>query len=529
MRPFHPLLVLLLLPAGAAPVAAQQAPVRDTARVGWARVTYISGATIYVDAGTKAGLREGARLDVVRGGAPVAQLAVAFISSTRSACTIVNSTVEIAVGDSARFSPVVAAPAVIARADSGAVAAPERTARRRDAVRGRLGVRYLMMDPGGGLPRWTQPAFDLRLDGHQVGGSPLGVVVDVRAYRERSGATGRGAAASTRVYQGSLEWNAANSPLRVNVGRQLTPSLSNIGIFDGVSVELNSGHWSAGAVGGSQPDAATFGLSGLVREYGAYVQAHNTPAGQGVWSVTMGGIGSYDQGEIDREFAYLQAHFTNRRVSVFATQELDVNRGWKADAEGRSTIPTSTFAMLRVSPHDAVSMNVGYDNRRSVRLYRDFVDPVTEFDDTFRQGAWGGVSLNVTNHLRLDTDVRQSSGGAGDDARSYTGSVGVYRLTPLGLGARVRASSYRGSVSDGRLVAGSLEVNPWNRFRVEASGGARTDTRPVTDLPVRRLTWQGFDADFGLGRSVYVLLSAYLEKGDAGRSRQGYAAISWRF
>jgi hypothetical protein len=46
---------------------------------------------------------------------------------------------------------------------------------------------------------------------------------------------------------------------------------------------------------------------------------------------------------------------------------------------------------------------------------------------------------------------------------------------------------------------------------------------------VRRLTWQGFDADFGLGRSVYVLLSAYLEKGDAGRSRQGYAAISWRF
>ena len=528
MRPAAGILALLALTAASARAGAQQATrTSDTTRVAWGRVTYISGPTIYVDAGSKAGLAEGSLLEVVRGGQAIARLRVAFISSSRSACSIVDSRLEVAVGDSARFTPVAAV--TVAAADTGAARAAPRPGARHDAVRGRAGVRYLMVDPGGGLARWTQPAFDLRLDGHQVGGSPLGVVVDVRAYRERAGATGSGAAASTRVYQGNLEWSPAGSPLRVSAGRQLTPSLSTIGIFDGVSLELNGSRVSVGAVGGSQPDAATFGLSGVVREYGAYVQAHSTAGGSGTWSVTMGGIGSYDRGRIDREFAWLQTIVTHRRVSFFATQELDVNRGWKADVEGRSTVPTATFAMLRVSPHDAVSVNLGYDNRRSVRLYRDFVDPVTEFDDAFRQGAWGGVSVSAGSHVRLDTDVRQSRGGTGGDARSFTGSFGVFRLTPLGLGARVRATEYDGSTSRGRLASGSVELNPWNRFRLEASGGTRRDARPTPGLPQRTLTWQGLNADFGLGRSVYVLLSGYQERGDAGRSRQGYAALSWRF
>lgn len=522
---FVTLATLLLLAAPMTAVGAQQ-PVAAAANSGvaWGRVTYISGGTIYLDAGSKAGLREGARVDVVRLGQAIAQLTVTSISSTRAACSILNALMDPAVGDSARFIPVVDKSPVVA---DGASAT--RARQRHNALRGRLGVRYLMVEPGSGVPGWTQPAFDFRLDGHQIGGSPLGVVMDVRAYRQRSGASGRGAAASTRVYQGNMEWNSTNSPLRVNVGRQLSPSLSNMGIFDGMSLELNGHHVSAGAVGGAQPDAASFGLSGIVREYGAYLQAHNAPTGVGAWSVTLGGIGSYDHGKIDREFGYLQALLSSRHVSLFATQELDINRGWKADVEGKSTVPTSTFAVLRLAPVDAVSFNVGYDNRRSVRLYRDFVDPETEFDDTFRQGGWAGVSVNAGSHVRLNTDARQSRGGTGNDARSYTGSLGVFRLTPLGLGAQLRTSAYSGSVAEGKLMSGSVELNPWNRFRLEASGGTRLDTRPLSDVATRKLAWQGLDLDFGLGRSLYLMFSAYREKGDAGRSMQGYTAISWRF
>ncbi|MFN8580353.1 MAG: hypothetical protein U0163_05155 [Gemmatimonadaceae bacterium] len=392
-------------------------------------------------------------------------------------------------------------------------------------------MRYLSVDPGGGNPSWSQPAFDLRLDGHAIGGTPLGLVVDVRAYRARSGASGRNATGSTRVYQGLVELAGPGAPVRVAMGRQITGALSTLGIFDGLTIEANGSHLSAGAVAGSQPDATTFGLSSEIREYGAYFQAHNKSDGSGVWSLTMGGIGSYDKGQIDREFAYLQGMVVSRRFSLYATQEVDVNRGWKADIEGRSTVPTATFATARWSIVDAFSINAGYDNRRSVRLYRDFINPEIEFDDAFRQGGWAGFTLTPGRHFRMFVDARQSKGGTSGDAESYTGSMGLYRLTVLGLGLQVRATQYSGSAAQGQLMSGSLELNPWNRFRIEASGGTRIDQRDPTNtgLPKSRLDWQGLDADFGIGRSFYVILSGYSEKGDAGRSLQSYAGLSWRF
>lgn len=520
--------------AAPAPTAAQPA-----SGAAWAHISYISGGTVYLDVGSKGGLQTGSRLEVVRGGQSVAELTVAYISSSRSACTITRTNVELAVGDSARFTPVAApAPVTASSATTGggdsattATRPATRRATNRNALRGRAGVRYLAVDPGGGAPSWTQPAFDLRLDGHGIGGTPLGLVVDIRAYRQRSGASGRNASASTRVYQGSFELASPGAPVRVAMGRQITGALSTIGIFDGISVEANGSHLSGGAIAGAQPDVQTFGLSNDIREYGAYLQVHNKADGSGVWSFTMGGIGSYDKGQIDREFAYAQGMVVTRQFSLYATQEVDINRGWKADVEGRATVPTATFATARWSISDALSLNAGYDNRRSVRLYRDFVDPELEFDDAFRQGGWAGLALTLGRHVRMFADARQSRGGTGGDAESYTASLGVYRLTVLGLGLQARATQYAGSVAQGQLISGSLELNPWNKFRVEASGGTRVDTRDpaLTGLPKSRLDWQGLDADFGLGRSFYVILSAYSEKGDAGRSMQTYAGLSWRF
>ena len=47
------------------------------------------------------------------------------------------------------------------------------------------------------------------------------------------------------------------------------------------------------------------------------------------WSVTMGGIDSYDNGAINREFMFVQGFYADRHLTVFATQEVDYNRGWK--------------------------------------------------------------------------------------------------------------------------------------------------------------------------------------------------------
>ncbi|MFP5354685.1 MAG: hypothetical protein ACLGIK_05950 [Gemmatimonadota bacterium] len=403
-------------------------------------------------------------------------------------------------------------------------------------IRGRVGVRYLTMEQGSGgaTTTLTQPAFDLRLDGQRINGTPFGLVVDVRAYRQNyERASGSTLTNSTRVYQTALLWNPVDAGVRVALGRQFSTALSPVGLFDGAALDLDRRHWSVGGFSGSQPEPRTFGYSGDVREHGAYVQWHNGPNEGAPWSFTAGAIGSYAGGKIDREFGYLQGMFNNRHVSLYAAQEIDVNRGWKAGVEASSATPTSTFATMRVSPNDAFTIFAGYDNRRSVRLYRDFLDPQTAFDDSFRQGAWGGASLYVLGHLRLSGDVRTSRGGTAGTADSYTGSVHVSRLTPLQLGVQLRNTRYTGALASGDLTAASVELTPVGTLRVQANGGRRTDSRaasalgtPVTDA---RTTWWGLDADVGLARSLYLMASTYRESGELTRNLQSFLALSIRF
>jgi hypothetical protein len=506
-------------------VAAQAPASRGDVQWAWARVAYLSGSTVYLDAGRRAGARVGSRVEVVRGTTLVAVLKIEFISSSRSACAIIEPAGEVVVGDSVRFVAVPESSSLMA-ARSGGAAGGARS-RRRDAVRGRLGVRYLTSEVGGS--RATQPAFDLRLDARQLGGSPLGITADVRAYRDRRTSAGRTTlAASTRVYQSNLEFAPAGGGTRLAVGRQMSTAIATVGIFDGLALEHHRPHLSLGAFGGTQPDIQSFGFSPTIREYGAHLQWHNAPNATAQWNVTLGGVGSYDSGEIDREFVYLQTMVTRRRFSLYASQEIDFNRGWRAEAEHTTTVPTATFAMARWSLVDAVTLHAGFDNRRSVRLYRDFLSPEVEFDDAIRQGEWGGISLTLGPHARVDGDARRAHGGTNGRAESYTASARLSRLTPLGLGLGGRGTRYAGDAGAGELASALLEVAPLSWLRVEGSAGTRTDRRATAGLR-QRLDWRGLDADLTIGRSWYLLLSIYQERGDQGSSRQAYGSLSWRF
>jgi hypothetical protein len=359
--------------------------------IAWAHVTYISGQSIYIDAGTLAGLKEGSRLEVRRDTVWIANLVVAFVSSRRASCAVSRSSSSVVVGDSAQYEAIEAPR--IAAGDSAAHADRGSNARTRGAfdhpLRGRLGIRYLALDPGSGAARLSQPAFDLRLDGERLGDLPLGLAVDVRARRNlRAGvsSTSPGIPGNdTRVYQAVLQLHGG-SAARLSVGRQFSTAMSTVGLFDGAAADFDWRHVGAGAFAGTQPDPFTLGLSSDIREAGVYTQFHNAPNGSGIWSFTTGAIGSYAGREINREFLYLRGLLVTRRLSVYAAQEMDYNRGWKLDAGERTTSSTSTFANVRLALTDALSITGGVDNRRQVRLYRDWISPETEFDDSFREG-----------------------------------------------------------------------------------------------------------------------------------------------
>lgn len=504
--------------------------------VAWARVTYISGQSAYIDAGSKDGLTEGAPLAAARSGEPIARLVVEFISTTRASCKIVSSTEQVAVGDSVRFTPVptgLRAAEATLQLGSAPPPPPPRPPTPKASpslLRGRIGLRYLVFDAGVG-GALLQPALDLRLDGQHLGGSAIGLAVDARAQRAMSTSSVLSAAGAnvTRVYQAALIVNPLNSPFRLSLGRQFATALPTVGLLDGLALDFNYSNWGFGAFGGDEPDVITMGLSSAVREGGAYVQLHSVRGRTPLWSFTLGGVGAYAGSQIDREFGIVQATYNSHRLSIFATQEVDLNRGWKATVEPSLITPTSSFVTVMMSLSDALSLNGGYDNRRNVRLYRDYVNPETTFDDSFREGEWGGASLYVLGHIRASADVRLSAGGPAGNSQSNTGSLGLVRLTPLQLAVNARATMFTGTLADGSLKSVSIEMNPWGVIRVEGSAGTRDSSRPLDSTSATHISWTGIDVDFGVGRSIYMMLSTYRENGTNDHTLQSFVSLSYRF
>ena len=126
-------------------------------------------------------------------------------------------------------------------------------------------MRYLVIQTGMGTTL-TQPALDLRLDGQQLGGTGLGLAVDVRAQRSSFTSTtgtanSRAPSSLNRVYQAALMWNRPAGGARITAGRQFAGALSTIGIFDGLAIDFDRTRWSYGVLAGVQPELATFGLS----------------------------------------------------------------------------------------------------------------------------------------------------------------------------------------------------------------------------------------------------------------------------
>ena len=516
----------LLLAGWALPLAARlsgQEPAASRPVV----VSYLTETTAYVDAGRQDGLHEGDTLRVVRGGAEAGRLRVTYLASRQAACEILTQVSPLVVGDTVDVARSAPSPEVVVD-DTGAQVVSRHTG---TGIRGRVGVRYLgVWDRTGSGAHFSQPSFDVRLDAQSIAGSPVGFVLDLRSRRTvSSSASGtRVVDGRTRVYQGALFLTSPGAPVRLTAGRQFSSAVSSVSLFDGVMAELAQPSWGMGAFAGSEPEPGDLGYSTEIRDYGGYLQLHSKANARNRWTTTLGAIGSYQQGVTNREFLYLQAGYTDRRLSLFGAQEVDYYRAWKQALGEPAWSFTGTFGTLRYEISPSVSVNAGYDNRRNVRLYRDAVTPETEFDDAFRQGVWGGLWFR-SGAGRLGLDARSSSGGTAGQAHSYTLSLGLDRITSLNLGLRSRTTRYDGPRQSGWLQSLTVDITPAPQLRLALNGGLRVVRDPLADPLDYSVTWFGADADLNLGRRWYVMVSGTHESGGMDGNDQLFGGLSYRF
>src|SRR5690606_22311937 len=159
-------------------------------------------------------------LEVVRGGVVVATLRAKFLASHRAACERVAGAADVVAGDVVRFRPRPPGAEVAAAPTAAAASRPRRMSG--PGLHGRIGTRYLhagtSTESGGeeaGGTSFSQPSLDVRLTGRELGGTRLGLALDLRARRTSSSSAGRTEAdGHTRAYQAALLWNAPGAPFR---------------------------------------------------------------------------------------------------------------------------------------------------------------------------------------------------------------------------------------------------------------------------------------------------------------------------
>lgn len=499
-----------------------------------AQVTYLTLETAYVDAGTAEGLRIGSRMDVVRGDSAIAVLTVRFIAMHRAACQIVTRTDTIRVGDAVRFMPA------LPSADSGATATAVRPApasagrvgqvgTRGRALRGQIGLDYLLVRPqDGGGAQLSRPAGTLRIAGSGLGGTGLGFTLDLRGRRStqtRADGLGTAARLETRVYQAGVSWQLAAPAMRLTAGRQFAPGVASVGLVDGVSVQLDRRIWSGGGFAGTEPEPVHLGFSNALTTVGGYVERHSPVGAPAHWSLTAGASGSYRHSGTNREFLYLRGDYRRRRLAIDVAQEIDYYRPWRRVGGERALSPTSTYANVQLQVTPGVSLTTGIDHRRRVRLYDDVMNPATVFDDTFRRGIWAGVAARFARHFQASFDTRTNHDSLGGTANTFTLTLGADRLTPLGVSVRTRSTRFTTPARQGWLSAVSLGVEPFARGSLQLTSGWRSE-RGATPTSI---TWLSADMDVSVMRSLFVIVSAYRERGGIESHDLVYAGVSFRF
>jgi hypothetical protein len=523
------LATLLLLTAASAPLRAQSttgvqvppAAGQDSTRT--ASVTYLAGQTVYVSAGRADGLTEAQEVSLIRGDSVAATLKVQFLSSKQSACEVIRGASDIVVGEVIHYQPQATASAA-----PGVAVAHRYTVHRLSGpgLHGRVGLRYLVAQTEPSIGGFSQPSGDLRLDGMDLGGTPLGLAVDLRTRRTTT-SSGTGPSSvdgHTRVYQAALLFNSPGDGFRMSVGRQYLTAVTSVSLFDGGLMEVGGSHLTVGAFGGMEPDPLDLGLSSTIKDYGGYLQLHNKAGAFTPWLVSVGGVGSYSQGGANREFGFLQASVSSRVFSFYGLQELDYYRPWKVKQGEQTWSLSSAYVSASLRPARWLAFRSSWDNRRNVRTYLVAVNPAIAFDDSHRQGLSGGISL-LGHRVRASADVRQSSGGTSGDQTSWTGTVGFDRLTPLHLGLSGRGTWYNGPGQNGQLYSGRLGGDVWSWLHLDLQTGVQDET----GISPRHNTWYGLDVDVSLARAWFLSLSGSRERSAGVTTSTLFSSLTWRF
>ncbi len=443
-----------------------------------AAVSYISSGTVYINAGTSAGLAAGDTIVVLHKPAIRLPLVIAAVSSGSSSAPYAGKLSDIAVGDSVFVYKPIVPPApkkeqtVSVPSDttakrnpaSGLALAPSRSSGPDfSAIHGRVAVQYVGAGQLKGVMNFSQPSLLLQLSSQKLFGSGLTFNFYGRSYYDFSpqfGLYGTGRRMKLRLYQMTLSSGGGNG-LGFDAGRLTSRYAGGLGIVDGAQVFMRQGNLTGGVLVGTQPDYTTSSLDVSQQRGVLFVNYAWGEMFQRRTDVTLAYGQQLHEGRFDRDFLYVQGSSQfGSQLMIYESSEIDLHKITNGVKSGAFDL-TNTFVTVSYMPNDWLTVNGGYDATRAIYLF-DSMKSIADslINRELQQGFRGGLSVRLPLHLTasLDGTFRMKTADT-RESKSIGGSLRSYSImgTPLSMGGRY--SRILGAYTDGKDI--SVDADYW--------------------------------------------------------------------
>jgi hypothetical protein len=395
-------------------------------------VTYVATGTFYMDAGRLKGVAPEDTVTVTRKSKPLALGVVTAVSSASAVARIISQTGPVAVGDSVKEVKEVIleeAPVAVLTGQAARNAALAQDNR----VSGRVGIQYAAAGVFGSTMDFSQPALITQLSVNRLFGTTSTFTIYARSYRDMSPGYdryGQGSRNKIRMFELSLTSNDPRSWYGYGVGRITSRYVGGLGIFDGGQFYVRQGNFTAGILGGTQPDYATSAFTTDESKFAAFL---NYAWGGDVFKtsdITLAYGQQRFMGMIDRKFAYLQSSIRfGSDVSLYSSTELDFAHRENGNQINHPTI-TNSFVTVSWSPDSWVSVNAGYDAVRALDLLQSMkAFPDTLLDKSLKEGYRANVSFRLPLRVTLSGNATFRLPSSTTPAARTVG--GTFRLSDI--------------------------------------------------------------------------------------------------
>ena len=484
------------------------------------KVRYLSAEHVYLDGGALDGLKVGMRGEVRRGERTSAVLEIVFTADHSAACEAPDPAVDLKVGDEVVFtvedaesgdaSPPADIPETPSRVRtvSRAVPAPTESAGPpASRLTGSVGVTWDHTSSGSDLDLqtdyWSLP-FRFKVENLGTGWE-LRARGSLRRF-ERSGYSGSTPDGEwrNRIREIALYKGGRDDPWRLALGRVRSRETSAAGPFDGLLAQRRlGGDTYCGIFGGFTPEWGTYAFGTDDHVTGVTFHSRVRNATGRFADAVVTALGRYRGGEISRE--YLTWSFSlhqGGRWNLLQAGEVDLNRGWRKAAAGRTLSVTGIALSGGMQVSRRLRLDLGYDNRELVRTWESRSLPDSLFRDSGRKGLRTGMNLRVgrRGRLRLSGSIRRDD----DLGRNTVSWLGRYDQSGLGggrLGLHLVVRGFDGPYLKGWAPQGGVSVSRGaDRYTLDAGGYVYDG---VDGGSGRSNAWArlGWSRDFGQGWS----------------------------